>query len=92
MNKRPEHFKALIRKLLLHRIRWIKTPQHVADGYAILCFDCDEKALAIILIHELFHTKPGCYFETSIIDENGNSQEPCWQTAQEAIDTLLSAM
>lgn len=92
MNKRPEHFKALIRKLLLHRIRWIKTPQHVADGYAILCFDRDDKPLATVLLHKLFHAKQGCYFEVSIIDENGNSQDPCWQTAQEAIDTLLSAM
>lgn len=92
MNKRPEQFGKLIRKLLLHRIRWIKTPQHVADGYAILCFDRDDKPLATVLLHKLFHAKPGCYFEVSIIDEAGNSQEPCWQTAQEAVDTILSAM
>lgn len=90
MNKRPEQFGKLIRLLLLHRIRWIKTPQHVADGYAILCFDRCDKPLATILLHKLFHA--GYYFEVSIIDEEGNSQEPCWQTAQEAVDTILSAM
>lgn len=92
MNKRSEQFRELINVLLLHKIRWIKTPQRVVDGFAILCFDRDDKPLATILIHKLFCGKAGCCFEVSIIDENGNSQEPCWQTAQEAVDTILSAM
>lgn len=92
MNKRSEQFRELINVLLLHKIRWIKTPQRVVDGFAILCFDREDKPLATILLHKLFHAKAGYYFEVSIIDEEGNSQEPCWQTAQEAVDTILSAM
>ena len=92
MNKRSEQFRELINVLLLHKIRWIKTQQRVVDGFAILCFDRDDKPLATVLLHKLFHAKPGCYFEVSIINEAGNVQEPCWQTAQEAVDTILSAM
>lgn len=85
MDELFEKVDALLSGLRKHGIGYRAVPDPELKGYRTLVFDKEGNVLACVVNQELF--------ETTLYDEFGRAQESTGsQTAQEALDTILSAM
>lgn len=90
---RTNYVNSLIRRLERECIRYDVHPIPERNGYQIIAYDKENNPLTSTIIDDLSIGGMADFFETAVYDEFGKIHDVTgWQTIEEVLDTIRSAM